>query len=86
MGHVSNVPVPARGHVGNVPHGPAYTTPPTCQSVALPQSPSLLTLDITKPAGVANESTAPREFKVQLLPAGIVKTVTYDNRRAEVTF
>jgi len=35
---------------------------------------------------VANESTAPREFKVQLLPAGIVKTVTYDNRRAEVTF
>ena len=45
-----------------------------------------LTISAAPPAGVTNESTAPREFKVQLLPAGTVKTVTYDGRRVEVTF
>ena len=45
-----------------------------------------LTISAAPPAGVTNESNAPREFKVELLPAGTVKTVTYDGRRAEVTF
>ena len=36
--------------------------------------------------GVTNESNAPREFKVEMLPAGTVKTVTYNGRQAEVAF
>jgi hypothetical protein len=38
------------------------------------------------PAGVTNESTASREFQVEMLPAGTVKTVTYNGRQAEVTY
>jgi alpha-glucosidase/alpha-D-xyloside xylohydrolase len=45
-----------------------------------------LTITAAPPAGVTNESIAPREFKVELLPAGTVKTVTYNGRQAEVTF
>ena len=45
-----------------------------------------LTISAAPPAGVTNESAAPREFRVELLPAGTVKTVTYDGRRTEVTF
>jgi alpha-glucosidase (family GH31 glycosyl hydrolase) len=45
-----------------------------------------LTISAAPPAGVTNESTAPREFKVELLPAGTVKTVTYNGRQAEVKF
>lgn len=33
-----------------------------------------------------NPVARPREFKVQMLPAGTVKTVTYDGRSAEVAF
>jgi hypothetical protein len=35
---------------------------------------------------VTNEATAARQFKVEMLPAGTVTTVTYDGRRAEVAF
>jgi alpha-glucosidase (family GH31 glycosyl hydrolase) len=45
-----------------------------------------LMISAAPPADVTNESTASREFKVEMLPAGIVKTVTYNGRRAEVTF
>ncbi len=45
-----------------------------------------LTISAAPPAGVTNESTASREFKVELLPAGIKKTITYNGRRAEVTY
>lgn len=45
-----------------------------------------LTISAAPPTGVTNESTAPREFKVEMLPAGTVKTVTYNGRRVEVTF
>src|SRR5262249_31843432 len=45
-----------------------------------------LTISAAPPAGVTNESTAAREFKMELLPAGTVKTVTYDGRQAEVTY
>jgi alpha-glucosidase/alpha-D-xyloside xylohydrolase len=45
-----------------------------------------LTISAAPPAGVSNESTAAREFKVELLPAGTVKTVTYNGRQAGVTF
>jgi alpha-D-xyloside xylohydrolase len=45
-----------------------------------------LTISAAPPAGVTNESTASREFKVEMLPAGIKKTVTYNGRRAEVTY
>jgi hypothetical protein len=45
-----------------------------------------LTISAAPPAGVTNESTAPREFKVVVLPEGTAKTVTYNGRRAEVTF
>jgi alpha-glucosidase/alpha-D-xyloside xylohydrolase len=45
-----------------------------------------LTISAAPPAGVTNESAAAREFKVEMLPAGTVKTVTYNGRRAEVTF
>ncbi len=45
-----------------------------------------LTISAAPPAGVTNESTASREFKVEMLPAGTVKTVTYNGRQAEVTF
>jgi hypothetical protein len=45
-----------------------------------------LTIASAPPAGVTNESTASREFKVEMLPTGTVKTVTYDGRRAGVTF
>jgi hypothetical protein len=45
-----------------------------------------LTISAAAPPGVTNESSAPREFKVEMLPAGTVKTVTYNGRQAEVTF
>ena len=45
-----------------------------------------LTISAAPPAGVTNDSTAPRVFRVELLPAGTVITVTYNGRRAEVTF
>ncbi len=45
-----------------------------------------LTISAAPPAGVTNESTATREFKVEMLPAGTVKMVTYNGRRAEVTY
>jgi hypothetical protein len=45
-----------------------------------------LTISAVPPAGMTNESTALREFKVEMLPAGTVKTVTYNGRQAEVTF
>jgi hypothetical protein len=45
-----------------------------------------LTITASPPAGVTNASTAGREFKVVLLPAGTVKTVTYNGRQAEVDF
>ncbi len=45
-----------------------------------------LTISAAPPAGVTNEWTASREFKVEMLPAGIVKTVTYNGRRAEVNY
>ena len=35
---------------------------------------------------LTNESTAAREFKVEMLPSGTVKTVAYNGRQAEVTF
>ena len=37
-----------------------------------------LTISAAPPAGATNESTASREFRVELLPAGTVKTVTYN--------
>jgi alpha-glucosidase/alpha-D-xyloside xylohydrolase len=45
-----------------------------------------LTISAAPPLGVTNESSATREFKVEMLPAGTVKPVTYNGRRAEVTF
>jgi alpha-glucosidase/alpha-D-xyloside xylohydrolase len=45
-----------------------------------------LTIAAAPPAGVTNASAAAREFKVELLPAGTVKTVTYNGRQAEVSF
>jgi hypothetical protein len=45
-----------------------------------------LTISAAPPAGVTNESTASRGFKVEMLPAGIVRTVSYNGRRAEVTY
>jgi alpha-glucosidase/alpha-D-xyloside xylohydrolase len=45
-----------------------------------------LTISAAPPAGVTNASTAAREFRVELLPAGTVKTVTYNGRQAEVTY
>jgi alpha-glucosidase/alpha-D-xyloside xylohydrolase len=45
-----------------------------------------LTIAAAPPAGVTNASTAAREFRVELLPAGTVKTVTYNGRQAEVTY
>jgi alpha-glucosidase/alpha-D-xyloside xylohydrolase len=45
-----------------------------------------LTIAAAPPAGVTNESTAGREFKVELLPAGTVKTVPYNGQQAEVEF
>jgi alpha-glucosidase (family GH31 glycosyl hydrolase) len=45
-----------------------------------------LTISAAPPAGVANESTASRVFEIEMLPAGTVKTVTYNGRRAEVTY
>jgi alpha-glucosidase/alpha-D-xyloside xylohydrolase len=45
-----------------------------------------LTISAAPPPGVTNESSTAREFKVELLPAGTVKTVNYDGRRAEVSF
>jgi alpha-glucosidase (family GH31 glycosyl hydrolase) len=45
-----------------------------------------LTISAAPPAGVSNESTAAREFQVQMLPAGTVKKVTYNGRQAEVTY
>src|SRR5262245_66510300 len=45
-----------------------------------------LTIKAAPPAGVTNESIASRQFKVELLPAGTIKTVTYNGRQAEVPF
>ena len=45
-----------------------------------------LTISAAPPAGVTNESTASREFKIEMLPAGTVKTVTYNGRRADVAY
>jgi alpha-glucosidase/alpha-D-xyloside xylohydrolase len=45
-----------------------------------------LTISPAPPAGVSNASTASREFRVEMLPAGIVKTVTYNGRQTEVTY
>jgi hypothetical protein len=45
-----------------------------------------LTISAAPPAGVTNESTAPREFRVEMLPAGTVKTVTYNGRQTEVAY
>jgi alpha-glucosidase/alpha-D-xyloside xylohydrolase len=45
-----------------------------------------LTISAAPPAGVTNESAGARQFKVEMLPAGTVKTVTYNGRQAEVTF
>jgi alpha-glucosidase/alpha-D-xyloside xylohydrolase len=45
-----------------------------------------LTISPAPPAGVTNASTAAREFRVELQPAGTVKTVTYSGRQIEVTY
>jgi len=45
-----------------------------------------LTISAAPPAGVTNASTAAREFRVEMLPAGTVKTVTYNGRLAEVKY
>jgi alpha-glucosidase (family GH31 glycosyl hydrolase) len=45
-----------------------------------------LTIEASPPAGATNESTAPREFKVELLPSATMKSVTYDGHYAEVKF
>src|SRR5262245_39317488 len=45
-----------------------------------------LTIAAAPPAGVTNASAASRKFKVEVLPAGTVKTVTYNGRQAEVGF
>jgi hypothetical protein len=45
-----------------------------------------LTISASPPGGVSSESMASREFRVEVVPAGAVKTVKYDGRRAEVTF
>jgi alpha-glucosidase/alpha-D-xyloside xylohydrolase len=45
-----------------------------------------LTITAAPPTGVTNESIASRTFKVELLPQGTVKTVTYNGHRAEVPF
>ena len=45
-----------------------------------------LTITAAPPAGVINESSAPREFRVELLPARTIKTVGYNGRQAEVSF
>ncbi len=45
-----------------------------------------LTIAAAPPAGVTNESTAARTFRVELLPAGTVRTVTYNGRQSEVRY
>ena len=45
-----------------------------------------LTISAAPPAGVINESTASRVFQVEVVPGGIVKTVTYDGRQGEVAY
>src|SRR5262249_53078659 len=45
-----------------------------------------LTISAAPPTGVTNESTAPRQFMVEMLPAGTVKTVTYNGRWSELSF
>ena len=45
-----------------------------------------LTISAAPPPGATNESTASREFKVEMLPVGTVKTITYNGRQAEVTY
>ena len=46
-----------------------------------------LTIEPGTPAGVKSSGTAaPRTYKVQLLPAGATKDVTYSGRRVAVTF
>jgi alpha-glucosidase/alpha-D-xyloside xylohydrolase len=45
-----------------------------------------LTIAAAPPAGVTNASTAAREFRVEMLPAGNVKTVTYDGHQLEVMY
>ena len=44
-----------------------------------------LTLEAGAPRGAAN-ITAPRTFKVQLLPEGTTQDITYSGRRVQVTF
>jgi alpha-glucosidase (family GH31 glycosyl hydrolase) len=45
-----------------------------------------LTITAAPPTGVTNESATAREFRVVMLPAGTVKSVSYNGRQAEVTF
>jgi alpha-glucosidase/alpha-D-xyloside xylohydrolase len=45
-----------------------------------------LTISAAPPSGVTNESTASREFQVEMLPAGAVKKLTYNGRLAEVPY
>jgi alpha-glucosidase/alpha-D-xyloside xylohydrolase len=45
-----------------------------------------LTISAAPPAGVSNEPTAAREFRVEMLPAGTVKTVIYNGRQTEVRY
>lgn len=45
-----------------------------------------LTITAAPPAGAVNLTTAKRKFRVELLPARTVKTVTYDGRHAELGF
>jgi alpha-glucosidase/alpha-D-xyloside xylohydrolase len=45
-----------------------------------------LTITASPPAGVTNASTAVRKFRVEILPARTIKTVTYNGHKAEVKF
>jgi alpha-glucosidase (family GH31 glycosyl hydrolase) len=45
-----------------------------------------LTISAAPPTGVTNASTTSREFRVEMLPAGTVQTVTYNGRQIEVTY
>lgn len=45
-----------------------------------------LTISAAPPAGITNESTAPREFKIEILPARTVKTITFNGHHSEVPF
>ncbi|HVT82576.1 MAG TPA: TIM-barrel domain-containing protein [Phycisphaerae bacterium] len=45
-----------------------------------------LTITAAPPAGVINESSSTRDFKIEILPAGTVKMATYNGRQTEVNF